>query len=96
VPARQQKSRATRRSGKSGRVTPKGTTTSGRYTPPIPRSERVSPKWMPFLIVGLLIAGVLVIVINYLGILPGGASNWYLLLGLGLIVGGFVTATNLH
>jgi hypothetical protein len=37
--------------------------------------------------------GVLTIVLNYLGVLPGGASNWYLLGGLGLIICGFVAAT---
>jgi hypothetical protein len=30
---------------------------------------------------------------NYLGLLPGGAKNSYLLVGLGFITGGFVTAT---
>jgi hypothetical protein len=40
-----------------------------------------------------LVLGVIVVVINYLGVLPGGASNWYLLLGLGLIAAGFVIAT---
>jgi hypothetical protein len=40
-----------------------------------------------------LVLGVVVVVINYLGVLPGGASNWYLLAGLGLIAIGFVTAT---
>jgi hypothetical protein len=75
-------------------VTPKGA--SGRYTAPIPREERVSPRWVPVLILSLLLLGVLMIIINYLGILPGGASNWYLLVGLGLIVGGFVTATGYH
>ena len=94
----QSKSGRRQRSGsgrlaKGGRTTPRGT---GRYTPPIPRTQRVSPRWVPVLILTLLILGVLVIVINYLGILPGGASNWYLLLGLALIVGGFVTATNYH
>jgi LPXTG-motif cell wall-anchored protein len=43
---------------------------------------------------GLLGAGMLMIVTNYLGILPGGeANNWYLLGGLGLITAGFITAT---
>ncbi|MDQ2754446.1 MAG: hypothetical protein M3R71_02730 [Actinomycetota bacterium] len=37
--------------------------------------------------------GVLCIVLNYLGALPGSASNAYLLGGLGLIVGGFIVAT---
>jgi uncharacterized membrane protein len=40
--------------------------------------------------------GVLCIVLNYLSALPGGASNIYLLVGLVLIVGGFITATRYH
>jgi len=41
----------------------------------------------------LLGLGVVVIVTNYLGVLPGGAKNGYLLLGLGLITAGFIAAT---
>jgi cell division protein CrgA len=77
----------------SGRVTPKGT---GRYTPPTPKEYKVSPRWVPVLMLALLILGMLVIVSNYLpgaGILPGDTDNKYLLLGLGLITGGFITAT---
>ena len=93
----------------TGRVTPKGggkpkpTETkvdagvaSGRYTPPIPREQKVSPMWVPVLMFALLGLGVLVIVLNYVGLLPGDTKNSYLLLGLLLITGGFVTATNYH
>lgn len=89
-------------SGHTGRVTPKAVPApSGRYTPPIPKSQKVSPRWVPAVILTLLILGAVVIVTNYLGLLPvptgNGikfqASNWYLLLGLGLITGGFITAT---
>jgi hypothetical protein len=31
-----------------------------------------------------------------MGILPGGASNTYLLVGLGMITAGFITATRYH
>jgi hypothetical protein len=41
----------------------------------------------------LLGLGMVIIVINYLGVLPGGADNKYLLVGLGLITAGFITAT---
>jgi hypothetical protein len=34
-----------------------------------------------------------VILLNYLGVLPGGAKNAYLLVGLGLITLGFIAAT---
>ncbi|MDP9070722.1 MAG: cell division protein CrgA [Actinomycetota bacterium] len=73
-----------------GRVTPKG---SGRYTPPIPKEHKVSPPWVPVLMFTLLLLGLVVIVCNYLGVLPGEANNGYLFAGLGLITGGFITAT---
>jgi hypothetical protein len=41
----------------------------------------------------LLIVGTLVLVLNYLTLLPGATSNWYLPVGLGLILGGILTAT---
>jgi len=37
--------------------------------------------------------GMLVIFLSYLSVLPGGSSNWYLLVGLGLILAGIITAT---
>ena len=37
--------------------------------------------------------GVLVILLNYLEVLPGSASNWYLLGGLASILAGIITAT---
>jgi cell division protein CrgA len=78
---------------RSGRVTPKGT---GRYTPPVPKTVKVSPTWVPVLMGTLLALGALVIILNYVGVLPGGASNAYLLVGLALITGGFITATQWH
>ena len=66
---------------------------SSRYTPPIPKTLKVSPPWVPVLMFTLLGAGALMIVLNYLELLPGATSNWYLLGGLGLILGGIVTAT---
>ncbi|CAN5558884.1 hypothetical protein BH20ACT2_BH20ACT2_20980 [soil metagenome] len=89
-----------------GRATPKGGARpetrrapepGGRYTPPIPRSEKVSPWWVPALMFGLLGVGVVVIFCNYVGLLPGGeASNTYLLVGLGFILAGIITATQYH
>ena len=83
----------TKRPATSGRVTPKQ---SGRYTPPIPREYRHSPAWVPVLMLTFLILGMIIIISNYLpgaGILPGDSNNLYLLLGLGLITVGFITAT---
>ena len=66
---------------------------SGRYTPPIPREVKVSPVWVPVLMLGLIAVGASVILLNYLDVLPGGANNSYLLVGLAFITGGFVTST---
>jgi hypothetical protein len=93
----------TRRTG--GRATPKGGPTprkaggrtpeaSTRYTPPIPRNQKVSPRWVPVLMLALVALGVLVIFLHYVDVLlPGATSNWWLLAGLGFILGGIVTAT---
>lgn len=87
---------------KGGRTTPKGTGStksmahpeaSSRYTPPVPKEFKVSPPWVPVLMFGLLALGLIVIFCNYLGVLPGGTKNSYLLVGLGAILGGIVTAT---
>ena len=64
-----------------------------RYTPPSPKKEAPSPLWVPVLMFALLITGTLVIVVNYLGILPGEQQNRYLLLGLAEITAGFIMAT---
>ncbi len=97
-----------RQTGSTGRVTPKGTNakgrppkekvppSSGRYTPPIPREQKVSPRWVPALMFFFLLSGAAMILLNYLSLLPGGADNRYLLGGLALITGGFITATRYH
>ncbi len=92
-----------------GRVTPKGgpqapgkspsrsaPPPTSRYTPPIPSEYKVSPRWVPVLLFSFLAAGMLMIFLNYLGLVPGGTSNWYLLGGLGLILAGIITATQYH
>ena len=69
---------------------------SGRYTAPKPRTEHHSPFWVPVIMSTMFLTGLAVIVLNYLNLLPGDTSNTYLLVGLGLITGGFVVATNYH
>jgi hypothetical protein len=66
---------------------------SSRYTPPTPKSVKVSPPWVPILMFVLLIIGALMIMLNYVGLLPGAQTNWYLLGGLAFILGGIITAT---
>jgi hypothetical protein len=101
--SRKGKSAAGRSTSKGS--TPKGGTSkvgrpstaeeSGRYTPPIPKSVRRSPPWYGPLVLGLLIIGVAVIVVNYLAHIPFVAhgSAWGLVAGLVLIFGGFLLAT---
>ena len=69
---------------------------SGRYTPPVPRTVRKSPRWYGPLVLFLLVAGVLCIILNYITVLPGSVSAWYLVAGLVVIFGGFVMATRYH
>jgi hypothetical protein len=83
-----------------GRVTAKGTTPassrptpSTRYTPPVPRAVKVSPLWVPVLMFSLLGIGAMLILLNYLDVLPGGTSNAYLGGGLAAICGGIIVAT---
>lgn len=65
-----------------------------RYTPPPPKKAPPSPIWVPAAIATSMLCGVVVVVVNYLGLLPGtDAQNTYLFLGLGLITGGFLLAT---
>jgi len=46
----------------------------------------------------LLIVGLLLIVLGYMGLLPGSKDNpnWYLVVGLVLMFGGIITATKLR
>jgi hypothetical protein len=67
---------------------------SSRYTPPTPHyDEMPSPLWVPILMFTMFALGMLVIFLNYVELLPGATTNWYLLVGLGLILGGIITAT---
>jgi Cell division protein CrgA len=79
-----------------GRVTPKGTRPEG-YQPETTTytghdSLPPSPTWVPVLMFALLGLGVLVILLNYVGSI-WDTSNPILLLGLGMILGGIITAT---
>ena len=86
-----------RKVSSQGRVTPKGgPSASKRYTPPIPEEVKNSPRWLPVVMFTLLGLGVLMILLNYVGVLPGATNNWYLLGGLGLILAGIITATRWH
>ncbi len=77
----------------SKRVTPKGT---GRYTPPVPKTQKVSPIWVPIIMFTCLLGGMAMIILNYVSVLPKSPHNGWLLGGLGLITVGFITATRYH
>lgn len=66
---------------------------SSRYTPPTLREQRVSPTWVPVLMFVLLGLGALVILLYYIGFVPGGRNNWYLFSGLASVLGGLFAAT---
>ena len=59
-------------------------------------SKKVSSRWVAPTMFGLLGLGTAMIIVNYVDLLPGGTSNWYLLGGLGLVLAGIMTATQLH
>jgi hypothetical protein len=84
---------------------PKSKSRRRRYQPPPTKKPKPSPRWFGITILAVMFAGVIVIVLNYLGIMPGftapffhwtvpsDTNNFYLLGGLGLIAVGFLLAT---
>ncbi|MGH9222782.1 MAG: cell division protein CrgA [Acidimicrobiales bacterium] len=90
----------TKKSGPRPRPAPTKRTTppaSARYTPPVPKAEKISPIWVPIVMFACLGIGMLMIILNYVNVLPGpDPSNVYLMIGLGLITVGFITATKFH
>ena len=72
---------------------PKTAQEKGRYTPPVPRSVRRSSPYYGIAILVMMGVGLATILLNYLSVLPGSASTWYLVAGLVLIFLGFVMAT---
>jgi len=69
-------------------------TKSKKISSQMSTSDGPSPRWYIVLMSTLMIVGVLLIVLNYLTLLPGSVSKWYLWSGLGLIGAGFLMTTN--
>jgi len=65
----------------------------GRITNPKPANADHSPHWYGWLLLDLLLFGVLVITLNYLQVLPGSVSSWYLAMGLASMFAAFYLAT---
>jgi hypothetical protein len=82
------KTKASKGKGK-GQVKP----ASKRYTPPPPKAKAGSALWVPITMFALLLCGAGIVILNYLGVLPGQQQNRYLFLGLAEITAGFVFAT---
>ena len=83
---------STAKGGSSG----SGSVQSNRYTPPIDRSEKVSPRWFGVLIIAMFGLGVLIVILNYAGLLPGGVNNAWLIAAIGAIFVGLLLATRYH
>jgi hypothetical protein len=76
---------------------PRAKSRRSRYTPPAPKKAGASKLWVPTTMFTCLALGIVVIAGNYLQILPGGeVSNNFLLIGLGLLILGFVLSTFLR
>ena len=78
---------------------PKSKSKRRRYQPPPKKKPKPSPRWFGPSILACMGAGVLVIVLNYLGLMPsstGSATNLWLWVGLGAIAVGFIGATQLR
>jgi LPXTG-motif cell wall-anchored protein len=75
---------------------PKSKSKRRSYQPPPKKKPKPSPRWFGIAILGAMFAGVIMIVLNYLGLMPatgGEASNLWLFSGLGLIALGFLAST---
>jgi hypothetical protein len=65
-----------------------------RYTPPKPITKKRSPLWVPATMFACMAAGMIVIVADFLQLLPGGVEQTSdLLFGLGLLIVGFAIST---
>ena len=78
----------------------KGRKKANRRPAPPPKPDPVkakgpSPRWYVVLMAALMAGGLLLIILNYMGLVPGGdTDNVYLLSGLGAIGAGFAMTLN--
>jgi Cell division protein CrgA len=75
---------------------PKSRSKRVRRQPPPKAKPKQSPPWVGALFFLLMAAGIVTIVSHYLGILPGGTQPYQLWVGLGMITGSFLVATQWH
>jgi hypothetical protein len=67
---------------------PRSRSKRSNYTPPKPARPKPSPKWVPYVGVGLIVAGVLLVIAAYVLPIPGG--NFNLLIGFAMMAGGLI------
>ena len=77
----------------------KGRKKAKRRPPPPPKPDPIkakgpSPTWYIATMFGLMALGTLVIILNYMDLMPGGTTNSWLLTGLAGIAGGFAMTLN--
>lgn len=65
---------------------------TARYTASASTGAGSSPTWWPVLMFGLMGLGMLLIIANYAGLLPGTPNNWMLLPAVAFIGGGLFAA----
>ena len=68
---------------------------SSRYTPKVPQYEKESPRWWPVMMMSFFVIGGILILIKYLGWVPGGqnGSQWWIVGGLVSVLAGLFSAT---
>jgi hypothetical protein len=67
---------------------PKSRSKRSNYTPPKPARPKPSPKWVPYVGVGLIVAGVLLVIASYVLPIPGGNVN--LVIGFVMMAAGLI------
>ncbi|MCB1246276.1 MAG: cell division protein CrgA [Acidimicrobiia bacterium] len=63
-------------------------------TPTASDTKGPSPTWYVATMFGLMAVGIVMIIMNYIGLFPGGTSNTWLLIGLAGIGVGFAMTMN--
>ena len=61
--------------------------------PPVPTAAKFTPKWVPYAFFGLMALGVIGVFLNYLSVLPGAPSWWWLGGSLACVFGAIMAAT---
>lgn len=67
---------------------PKSRSKRSNYIPPKPAKPKPSPRWIPIVGIGTILAGVGLVILAYVVALPGGNLN--LLIGFALMAGGLL------